>query len=80
MKTVSIREIHHDLRSVLARVAQGEEITILNRNRAVARICPPFPESPTKTKLPDFAARSKTILGVRILTNPILTEREERPW
>jgi antitoxin (DNA-binding transcriptional repressor) of toxin-antitoxin stability system len=80
MKTVSIREIHHDLRSVLERVAQGEEITILNRARAVARICPPLPETPAKVELPDFAARAKSILGDRTLTNPILTEREERPW
>jgi len=81
MKTVSIREIHHDLRSVLERVAQGEEITILNRSRAVARICPPLPEAPpTNIKLPDFAARAKSILGNRILTNPVLAEREERSW
>jgi antitoxin (DNA-binding transcriptional repressor) of toxin-antitoxin stability system len=81
MKTVSIREIHHDLRAVLERVSQGEEITILNRSRAVARICPPLPEPPpNKVKLPDFAARSKAILGDRILINPVLAEREERSW
>lgn len=80
MKTVNIRQIHHDLRSILARVEQGEEITILNRSRAVARICPPLPKTPTKTKLPDFAARARTILGDRLITNTALTEREERPW
>lgn len=80
MKTVSIREIHHNLRAVLERVSRGEEITILNRSRAVARICPPLPEAPADIELPDFAARAKSILGKRILTNSVLNEREERSW
>ncbi len=81
MKTVTIRQIHHDFSAVLALVAQGEEVTVLNRTRPVARICPPRPVAPAKFKMPDFAARAKAIFGdSRIMPNIILEEREERQW
>ena len=63
MRAVTIRQIHHDFSAVLALVAQGEEVTVLNRTRPVARICPPLPEAPAKFEMPDFAARSKAIFG-----------------
>ncbi len=81
MKTVTIRQVHHDFSAVLALVAQGEEVTVLNRTRPVARICPPLPEVPAKKiKMPDFAARAKAIFGDRIIPNIILEEREASRW
>jgi len=81
MKTVTIRQVHHDFAAVLAMVAQGEEVTVLNRTRPVARICPPRPpEAPAKFKMPDFAARAKAMFGDRIIPNVILEEREESRW
>lgn len=82
MKTVTLRQVHHDFGAVLALVAQGEEVTVLNRTRPVARICPPRPEAPpAKFKMPDFAARAKAIFGdSRLMPNIILEEREERQW
>ena len=80
MKTVTIRQIHHDFSAVLALVAQGEEVTVLNRTRPVARICPPRPEAPAKVKMPDFAARAKALFGDRIIPNIILEEREASRW
>jgi len=80
MKTVTIRQVHHDFSAVLALVAQGEEVTVLNRTRPVARICPPRPEAPAKFKMPDFAARAKAIFGDRIIPNIILEEREASRW
>ena len=81
MKTVTIRQVHHDFGAVLALVAQGEEVTVLNRTRPVARICPPRPEAPAKFKMPDFAARAKAIFGdSKLMPNIILEEREERQW
>jgi prevent-host-death family protein len=81
MKTVTIRQVHNDFSAVLARVAQGEEVTVLNRTRPVARICPPLPEAPADFKMPDFAARAKAIFGdSRLMTNTVLEEREERQW
>ena len=80
MKTVTLRQIHHDFSAVLALVAQGEEVTVLNRTRPVARICPPLPQAPAEFKMPDFAARAKAIFGDRIIPNIVLEEREESRW
>ena len=80
MKTATIRQVHNDFATVLAWVAEGEEVTILNRTRPVARICPARPTTPAKFKMPDFAARSKAIFGDRIIPNTVLQEREESRW
>ena len=40
MKTVSIREVQHNLAKVLRRVEGGEEIDIVRHNRPVARLLP----------------------------------------
>jgi antitoxin (DNA-binding transcriptional repressor) of toxin-antitoxin stability system len=77
MKTVTIRQVHNDFSAVLALVAQGEEVTVLNRTRPVARICPPLPEAPTPVMMPDFSARAKAIFGdSELMPNLILEERE----
>ena len=81
MRTVTIRQVHHDFSAVLALLAQGEEVTVLNRTRPVARICPPRPEVSGKLKMPDFADRAKAIFGETTpMPNIILEEREERQW
>ena len=80
MKTATIRQVHNDFRSVLAWVAAGEEVTVLNRTRPVARICPPRAQVPTQFKMPDFAARAKAIFGNKIIPNAVLREREESRW
>ena len=80
MKTATIRQVHHDLRTVLEWVANGEEVTVLNRTRPVARICPPRAEPLATFKMPDFAARTKAIFGDRIIPNTVLQEREESRW
>ena len=80
MKTATIRQVHHDFRTVLEWVANGEEVTVLNRTRPVARICPPRAEPQATFKMPDFAARTKAIFGDRIIPNTVLQEREESRW
>lgn len=81
MKTATIRQVRNDLQTVLGWVADGEEVTILNRTRPVARLCPPLPPpAPKEFKMPDFAARAKTIFGDRIIPNMVLKEREESRW
>ena len=79
-KTASIRQIHNDLNTVLAWVAEGEEVTVLKRNVPVARICPPRPRQQKKVKMPDFAARAKAIFGDNIIPNAVLREREDSRW
>ncbi|HMP76928.1 MAG TPA: antitoxin Phd/YefM, type II toxin-antitoxin system domain protein [Kiritimatiellia bacterium] len=80
MKTATIRQVRHELKMVLEWVAQGEEVTVLNRTRPVARILPPRPQAPAKFKMPDFAARAKAIFGDRVIPNAVLQEREESRW
>lgn len=80
MKTATIRQVHNDFAAVLAWVAEGEEVTVLNRTRPVARICPPRAQAPAKFKMPDFAARAKVIFGNKIIPNAVLREREESRW
>jgi len=82
MKTATIRQVRHDLGTVLEWVSQGEEVTILNRTRPVARICPPRAQMPAKFKMPDFASRAKAIFGDRQthITNIVLEEREQSRW
>ncbi len=80
MKTATIRQVHHNFSAILEWVAQGEEVTVLNRTRPVARICPPRPAAPKKFKMPDFAARAKAIFGDRVIPNAVLREREESRW
>ncbi len=81
MRTATIRQVRHDLSSVLAWVAAGEEVTILNRTRPVARLCPPRTEMPAKVAMPDFAARAKAIFGdAPPSRNVILDERERARW
>jgi len=81
MKTATIRQVRHDFRTVLSWVSDAEEVTVLNRTRPVARICPPrAPATPAKFKMPDFAARAKAIFGDRIIPNAVLREREESRW
>ena len=82
MKTATIRQVRHDFKTVLAWVAEGEEVTVLNRTRPVARICPPRAQTPTKFKMPDFAARAKAIFGDKQthLSTGVLDEREESRW
>ncbi len=81
MKTATIRKVRHDFSTVLAWVAAGEEVTVLNRTRPVARICPPRPADPAPAvRMPDFAARAKAIFGDRIIPNAVLREREETRW
>ena len=67
---------------MLAWVAEGEEVTVLNRTRPVARICPPRPQPPAQCKMPDFAARAKAIFGDKQtrFTNIVLEEWEQSRW
>jgi prevent-host-death family protein len=82
MKTATMRQVHNDFQSVLKWVAAGEEVTVSNRGRPVARICPPRAQTPAKFKMPDFAARAKAIFKNKRthFSNSVLQEREESRW
>lgn len=77
MKTASIRQVRHDLGTVLGWVAAGEEVTVMNRTRPVARLLPPRAAALAAFRMPDFAARTKAMFGSRKVPNAVLREREE---
>ncbi len=83
MKTATIRQVRHDFSSVLAWVGMGNEVTVLNRTRPVAKICPISKHIVNKKiAMPDFASRAKTIFGKdkRTISNTVLDEREQSRW
>jgi len=80
MKTATIRQVLRDFGAVLDSVSEGEEVTILNRTRPVARICPPRVQPPAQFRMPDFAARAKAIFGKKTMPSVILEEREQSRW
>lgn len=79
MKTATIRELRNNTTRILSWVAEGEEVTLLNRTRPIARICPPRAQAPSAFKAPDYAARARRIFGDKRtnLSNIILEEREQ---
>lgn len=82
MKTATIRQIRNSFPSVLAWIAEGEEVTVLNRTRPVARLLPPRPQTAAAFKIPDFTARAKAIFGKRRThaVEALLKEREQSRW
>lgn len=59
-KTVSVREVQHNLARVLEQVGMGQEIAVTKRGRVVARI---VPARTTRAAVawPDSAARMKRL-------------------
>ena len=57
MKTATVREVQHNLRALLAWVAEGETVTVTRNRRVVAQMVPPA-KSPA-IQLPDFVGRLK---------------------
>ena len=81
MKTATVRQIRNDFPRVLAWVEQGEEVTVLNRSRPVARLCPPRPQAPAAFKPPNFTARARHLFGnSKPMPNILLEERDRSQW
>lgn len=59
MKTASVREVQHNLASVLDMVSRGQEIAVTRRGRVVARIVPA--RSTASVQWPDSTARMKRL-------------------
>ena len=62
MKTVSVRSLQHELRSVLDRVESGETIEVVRRKKSVARIIP-VPSASRPEPWPDLIKRLEAIYG-----------------
>jgi len=64
MKTASVREVQHNLASVLEMVSRGQEIAVTKRGRVIARIVPAR-DARQVVAWPDAAARMKRLGPVR---------------
>jgi prevent-host-death family protein len=75
MRTVSIREARQKLRSLLDDVAAGEEIVLVRRGKAVARLVPAGDAAGRLPSLADF--RGSIQLRGRTLGEELAAAREE---
>jgi antitoxin (DNA-binding transcriptional repressor) of toxin-antitoxin stability system len=75
MKTASIRQVRHDLNTVLDWIDAGEQVEISKRGKVVALLSPPSPvKAPRSRKRPDFAARLKMRDGGRVISAGVIGE------
>lgn len=65
MKRATVRDLRYSFKEVEARLAEGEEIEIVKRNKVIASLVPVAPE-PARG-MPDFLGRMKRIHGDVIL-------------
>jgi len=62
MERASVRELRYSFKDVEAKLAAGEEIELVKRNKVIARIVPVAPPPSPKV---DFRARMKEMWGDR---------------
>jgi antitoxin (DNA-binding transcriptional repressor) of toxin-antitoxin stability system len=79
MKRATVRDLRYSFKEVEARLAEGEEIEIVKRNKVIAKLVPVAPE-PAR-QMPDFLGRMKRNWGDKILqpsNTELLAEERER--
>jgi antitoxin (DNA-binding transcriptional repressor) of toxin-antitoxin stability system len=64
MRTVSVRDLRYDFKSVERILLEGEDVQIPKRRRTIARLVPVTAPSP---HLPDFMSRLRSIYGDELL-------------
>ncbi len=72
MKTVTLRQMQHNLSEIVRQIDHGEEIVVTRRGRPMARLVPIIPQK-TRAEWPDFAARA--VRAKRSLSDVIIEER-----
>ena len=72
----TVRDLRYSFKKVEARLARGEEIEIVKRNKVIARLVPVEPVTPLEK--PDFLARMRQNWGDKLLepSNAELLARE----
>jgi antitoxin (DNA-binding transcriptional repressor) of toxin-antitoxin stability system len=61
MKRATVRDLRYSFKEVEARLAEGEEIEIVKRNKVIAKLVPVAPEPPRQ--MPDFLGRMRKVHG-----------------
>jgi antitoxin (DNA-binding transcriptional repressor) of toxin-antitoxin stability system len=76
MKRATVRDLRYSFKEVEARLAEGEEIEIVKRNKVIAKLVPVSPEA--RPEMPDFMGRMRENWGDRIFepSNAELLARE----
>ena len=75
MTRVSVQEVRSNLKALLDRVAQGEEVVIVRRGKEVARLVPPERQGKHFPDLSEFRASIK--LRGEPLNETVIRERRE---
>ena len=76
MKTATIRDLRYNFPRVEAWLSSGEEIELTKRGHVLGRIIPPSAKVP-KPKMPDFAARAKSVCGNRKINTAALLDQNK---
>ncbi len=69
MKTASVRDLRQHFASLLTWIKEGQEIKITMRRKVIARLVPERRARKPAHKMPDFAARMKSVHGRRIISS-----------
>jgi antitoxin (DNA-binding transcriptional repressor) of toxin-antitoxin stability system len=60
MRTVSVRDLRYDFKTIERILLEGEEVQITKRHRAIARL---VPEASASAVRPDFMGQMRAIYG-----------------
>ena len=80
MKTASVADLRNRFPSVFRWIEAGETVELTKRGRVVARIVPAPPAKPRKFKVPDFAARTRKIMGGNPAVHPSIVDEERSTY
>jgi antitoxin (DNA-binding transcriptional repressor) of toxin-antitoxin stability system len=79
MRSVSVRDLRYDFKSVERMLRAGEELHVTKRRKVIARL---VPEPAPKVEMPDFMARMRANFGDKVLevtgAELIAADREDR--
>jgi antitoxin (DNA-binding transcriptional repressor) of toxin-antitoxin stability system len=64
MRSVSVRDLRYDFKSVERLLRAGEEVRVTKRRKVIARL---VPEPGPKVEMPDFMARMRAQFGSKVL-------------
>jgi antitoxin (DNA-binding transcriptional repressor) of toxin-antitoxin stability system len=67
MKSVSVRELRSDFKTVERLLREGEDVQITKRRKVIGRI---IPEAATRPPLPDFLSRIRALQGDTLFQVP----------
>lgn len=80
MPKFSVEEVAQNLRAILEQVAAGEEVTIVEQDKTVARLIPPLIEDKIFTDMREFRQSLSTSTKGESLSQTIINARQEERY